>query len=179
VSDEPQQVVRSIYAQSVRDLPPGSQANIGAALDSVKPGARGLPVAEVEARLTHALREHGAFLPPDDIRFIARILADPWWPLKRPVVAFRETRRRRRPTVDPNWIRLEDETAYLDTRLEHVLEIVQRRSRRTVDGIVHDVVISPWSAEIAAQIHQLAAPIRVNVSGFSGTNPEPPTGHTP
>jgi hypothetical protein len=135
---------------------------IKSAIDEVQRDSRGLPVAVVEARLVSALRKRDAFLPIKHVRCLARDMADPWWPVKHPVQAMREVRSHRTST-DPDSTRLEAEADHLEQRFDLVDQVTEMSSRRTFDGIVHEVTIDPWSPRLAARIHRLASPIRVVV----------------
>ncbi len=134
--------------------------HVRAAIDSVR-ASRGLSQAAVEEHLRTALERREVTLPQRTVQGLARDISDPWWPLKHPVQLAREFRGRKR--VDPESARCEAEAADLGTRLEGLLEVEEIASRRTLDGIVHEVTLDPWSKELADRVHRFASPIKVNV----------------
>lgn len=135
------------------------------AVSSVKHEVRGLPHDAAVARLVEAMRQHDVFMPAELVRDVARQLSDPWWHLRHPLRAWREMRVRR---PDTEGARLEAEANELSRRVESVadaagLDYYSIRSRRTVDGQEHVVLVHPWSASLARRIVDAAAPIPVDV----------------
>ncbi|HLN75806.1 MAG TPA: hypothetical protein VK204_02100 [Nocardioidaceae bacterium] len=84
-------------------------AAVRAAMRSVRREVRGLPLDAATERLTRALRERDVYVPPSQLRSLARHLADPWWLLKHPIRGRRELRLDARAGADPESLRLERE----------------------------------------------------------------------
>jgi hypothetical protein len=136
-------------------------AGIRAAIESVRPGARGVALHEIQARLTQALYARDVFLNRTEVRRMARSLSDPRWSLKHPVAAIRELREA--PTEEAGNAALEQESNDLNKRLIQVSEVVGVRSTRTMYGMRHTVMIDPWSQAAADRVAALAHPISVVV----------------
>jgi hypothetical protein len=138
-----------------------------AAVDSVKSDVRGLTQDDAEGRLVSALRQQNAFLDMPAVRVLARDLRDPWWALRHPLKAWRQTRQMFE-APDPESETSEAEAEKL-SRLVFQIEGVQgSSSRRTMDGVVHEVIIDPWSDELANRVHAAAAPTEVIVRPREG-----------
>lgn len=136
-------------------------AGIRAAIESVRPGVRGVALHEVEDRLAQALYARDVFMARAEVRRIARSLSDPRWTLKHPVAAIRE---RRRPfQEDADTAALQQESDDLSERLSRLGEVVCVESIRTMYGMRHAVMIDPWSQAAADRVTALAHPISVIV----------------
>lgn len=134
---------------------------VRAAVASVKSELRGLPQEEAVNRLVSALRQHDAFMDMREVRVLARDLRDPSWARRHPVRAFRQTRQIF-GRWDPESRRLEAEVEELSDRV-WMKGVKCMSSRRTMDGMVHEVTIDPWSDELANRVREAAAPTAIIV----------------
>lgn len=91
-----------------------------AAIASVKGELRGLAHPTAVERLRDALRRHNAFVPEETVDLLARLMSDPWWPVRHPLQALRPHARRRR-AVDVDAERYARQAEEFSARLEHVL----------------------------------------------------------
>ncbi|HET8603276.1 MAG TPA: hypothetical protein VFM09_05050 [Marmoricola sp.] len=154
----------------VSDFDPDHEAErLRTAIDSVKGELRGVPHAKAIERLQDALRRNNAFVPEETVVRLARLMSDPWWPVRHPLQALRPHAHRGAPHVDDE--RYARQAEELSIRLERILESEPLdsyaiSSRRTVDGMTHVVEIRPWSDPLAERIRAGAAPIAVTVQPF-------------
>lgn len=140
------------------------------AIDSVRRQARGMSTAEAQKCLGDALRARGVPVSESFTAHLARSMADPWWPLKHPVVLWNEFQEARRDhgrddvhasTGDP-------ELDWLETRLQKVHQLRRIWAPGSVaDDRVFVVTIDPWSERVARRVRGLAAPLQVTVRPLS------------
>lgn len=133
------------------------------AFDSVWAEADGLPPEVVEERLVSAFRSHDVFVPRQYLPFLARSMSHPPAVWKHPIRWRREARRLRSPE-DPESPLLQAASDELDRRLWEIEGVVGTRTRRTIDGIVHEVTIHPWSDQLAERVREVASPNAVEIS---------------
>ena len=137
-------------------------AQIRAAVAEARPLVRGQSDSAARATLTDVLRRHDVFIPPGQLAAIAWLLAHPWQTRLRPFRSWRDVRRlSNQPDRDGK--RFQKEADTLSSLMWGIPEVRETSSRRSFDGGVHEVRVDPWSPELAAQLQQIAEPIRIIV----------------
>lgn len=133
------------------------------AIEAARPGSRGKPLEQVKARLIDELRKRDAFLSPSMVEWHARHMAVPGWALRHPLRARRLLREGRDQSKAA-----ESEVDSIQARLERVIDreldvAVTMSSVQTMDGVRHEVLIDPWSEELARRLRASVAPTPVEV----------------
>jgi hypothetical protein len=150
-------------------------AAVARAIQIARVRSRGLAPAEAEEHLREAMREEGAFLPEREIATISRLLSDRWLPLKRPFWFHREMMRAMQTSLDDT-LEIEFVRALQAIRraLDGAADVRSVESRRTIDGPVHTIELSPWSEVRSEEIRKLVEPIAVSVIPASARRHQDP-----
>lgn len=139
---------------------------------SVGPTLRGLPHDAAAARLEAAFRAAGVDIPTSAtfVRRIARMHADPWWPIRHPIRARRTSRQEWAQSRELELAdRDEDDDPEFDALTERLRHSRVDDHIRSVHwtpvpgGVLCVVTIDPWSDKVAKRIRKLALPVEVTV----------------
>ena len=143
-------------------------AALEASIAAVDSAGRGQPVDQVEAGLVRELRARRLFVPPAEIKILARGISDPWWALKHPWPARRRFAAMR-SAAEAEESAFQDDWDRTLERLQRAIDAMWRMrrsrisSRRTLDGLDVEIRIDPWSARRARKLQRIAAPTVVTV----------------